>query len=708
MSSLIISAGAWFWEKYWKSVTDKAVGAIKDKWLTFTWKTAAEAYRAKIKKLYGTMQIMGMAESVPLDNIFTDVYLLDQPTAFGRFELEVLERSYADLDAEPSDLDRKNGLGTVVDKNSLFILGKPGAGKTTFLKYIAIKAAEGIIPGKDAENKRIDKVPIFVSLKDWADSNMQLMPYIAERFDICDFPEAQPFVEELLKAGSAIVLFDGLDEVNQKGGRRDKQMRAMKNFMEKYDQTQCLITCRIAAKFYLFQNISYVEIADFTDTQIKIFVGNWFLNKEGAKDEATSSKFLREFYKNENKRLREMARTPLLLTLLCLAFDKTFAIPPRRAALYKEALYVLLKEWDATRRIERDEIYSKLDAAHKENMLAHIAMETFKKNEYFIPQEKLEKLIVEYVENIPPHEIGKSTDGETILKAIEVQHGLFVERAYRIYSFSHLTFQEYFTAQYIVAHAEKGTVTNLVKFHCGDSRWREVFELTASLLPDATQFIKTFRSSLDELLGGDEKLRSLLAWASKRAAFIEADPWMVRLHYLLIDLYYPSLTRSRARPRTLGFSRARDRAHARAQAPASALDLDLDLGRALGRALDPAPERAHIFASHHAHAHHHALALGFNELAKELAAFSLPTDKTTDAEWAKVAAQLRALMMKHRDIGHEWELTEEQEARLGDYLDSTDLLQDCFKVAFIPLDEKKAILNSLYLPPAQAVEGQNA
>jgi predicted NACHT family NTPase len=717
--AVISLVGAWLWEMHARRVADKAVGALKSQWDRFRWKEAAEKYRDKVRNSHGTMQIMGMAEGVPLEDIFIDAYLLDSPTAFGRFGIEHLMQMSADSDVPPPQAERIHGLRLVSEKaqipivekgrrrivekdRNLFILGKPGAGKSTFLQYIAIKAAE----------QTIDKVPIFVSLKAWADSGSELMPFITERFNICDFPDAQPFVEQLLKSGSAMVLFDGLDEVNQKNGQRDRQTRAMKDFIEKYHRTQCLITCRIAANVYFFQSFTYAEIADFTKEQIEIFVRKWFRNKEGVKDEAASNKFLGAFKKNENKRLREIARTPLLLTLLCLAFNKTFTIPPRRAALYRDGLDALLKEWDARRRIERDEIYRKLDSVHKENMLARIAAETFEKNEYFIPQEKLEKLIIDYVENIPPHEAGESTDGETILKAIEVQHGLFVERARKIYSFSHLTFQEYFTAQYIVAYAERGTVTKLVNCHCGDRRWREVFELTASLLPDGTEFMKTFRSRLDELLGDDEKLRSLLIWASEKAASINATPWMVRLHYVFIDLYYPSLTRSSARPRTLDYSRARERAHIRAQASASGLELDLDLGRALGRALDDDPERAHgrveTFNAHHMRAHHRADELGLHNLATELAAFSVPTDSTTNAEWSELATKLRALMMKHRDIGHEWELTEQQEAQLADYLDATDLLRDCFKVAFISPDEMKAILDSLYLPLTQVEDVQNA
>jgi hypothetical protein len=686
--------GAWVWDKYGKSVADKTKDAVKGGWDKFKWNSAAEKYRAKIKNLYGTMQIMGMAEPVPLDDIFADAYMLDKPTAFSRFDIERLKQLTADPEAPPPQAKRVNGLRLVTKKRNLFILGKPGAGKTTFLKYIALQSAE----------QNIDKIPIFISLKEWADSGAELMPFIAERFDICDFPAAQPFVEELLKSGSAIMLFDGLDEVNQESGQRDKQTRAMNNFVEKYDRTQCLITCRLAASDYSFKPFFYVEIADFTEKQIETFVGNWF-RKEGEKDEETCRRFLAEFAKNDNKGLRDLARTPLLLTLLCLAFNETLTFPQRRVEIYEEALDALLKKWDSSRRIKRDEVYRKLSLGHKENMLARIAAETFERNEYFIPQKELERLITDHVKNIPPHDTDEAADGEVILKAIAAQHGIFVERAHGIYSFSHLTFQEYFTAKYIVANAAKGTLTNLVRTHCMDGRWREVFLLTTSLLPDASEFMLTFRRGIDELLEGDKKLNSLLAWADKKSASIQAASWVVRPYYLFVDLYYPSLDRAldRAldlalaldldldRDLDLALARALDRALALARALARALDRALDRARALARALDRARARALDRARD----------LGLNEYAKELSALSIPSDKTSASEWQEFAGKLRALMIKHRDIGHEWNLTGTQAARLANYLNATRLLRDCLELAFMPPDEKKAMLNSLYLSPAQ-------
>jgi hypothetical protein len=688
-TTLAITATAWLWDKYGETVTGKTADAAKGRWDKFKWKAAAEKYREKTIKLYDSMQIMGMAKAVPLDDIFTEAYMLDKPTAFGRFDIEYLKMKSADPDAPP-DAERINGLRLVKEKGNLFILGKPGAGKTTFLKYIAVKAAEQLI----------DKVPILVSLKQWADCGLELMPFIEKRFDICGFPDARAFVEELLTSGSAIVLFDGLDEVNQEGGQRDQQTRWMKEFIEQYDQTQCLITCRIAASDYTFEPFTYVEIADFTESQIETFVGNWFRDKGGEKDEETGDKFLAEFAKADNKGLRDLARTPLLLTLLCLAFNETLTFPQRRVEIYEEALDALLKKWDSSRRIKRDEVYRKLSLGHKENMLARIAAETFERNEYFIPQPALEGLITDYVKNVPPHETREGEDGEAILKAIEAQHGIFVERARAVYSFSHLTFQEYFTAKYAVANAAKGTLKNLVKEHCMDGRWREVFLLTTSLLPDASQFMKTFRRGVDGLLESDEKLRSILSWADKKAASIQAELWIVRPYYLYIELYYPSrnldLDRALSRDSDLALSLYRNRDRDRDRALDLSLSLSLDLAnnqsRGFARDLALASDRAH--------------GLGLHELAKELAALLLPTRRATIAEWQEFADKLRALMIKHRDIGHEWDLTDKQEAQLADYLNATRLLQDCLELAYMLPDEKKAMLNSLYVPLAKAGEGQ--
>lgn len=70
-------------------------------------------------------------------------------------------------------------------------------------------------------------------------------------------------------------------------------------------------------------------------------------------------------------------------------------------------------------------------------------------------------------------------DGELVLNAIAVQQGIFVERAEDVYSFSHLTLQEYLAAQYVI---DNDLVEHLVSKCLADQRWKEVFILVAGLM----------------------------------------------------------------------------------------------------------------------------------------------------------------------------------------------------------------------------------
>jgi len=70
-----------------------------------------------------------------------------------------------------------------------------------------------------------------------------------------------------------------------------------------------------------------------------------------------------------------------------------------------------------------------------------------------LKQKELEQHITDYIRNLP----GANTqlealqfDSAVVLKSIEVQHGLLVERS-REFTPSHLTFHEYFTAEKLLA-----------------------------------------------------------------------------------------------------------------------------------------------------------------------------------------------------------------------------------------------------------------
>ena len=206
---------------------NKVSDATLQQWRDFDRPQAEQAYRDKVVKLYDRVRILGASADVPLGNLFTQLYILDKPTARQRHDLDELRQQHADrVDFQRQLGERTPGMELVKRGQNLFILGKPGAGKTTFLKYITIQAAGGQLP----------RIPIFVSLNYWADSpwgkgdKAALLPFLVEQFDICNFPNAELFVDHLLKEGRALVLFDGLDEVKQEQEQRRRLTRLLQEF----------------------------------------------------------------------------------------------------------------------------------------------------------------------------------------------------------------------------------------------------------------------------------------------------------------------------------------------------------------------------------------------------------------------------------------------------------------------------------------------
>ena len=155
----------------------------------------------------------------------------------------------------------------------------------------------------------------------------------------------------------------------------------------------------------------------------------------------------------KNKQIKELASNPLLLTLLCLEFEDSRSFPADRAELYKRATETLLRKWDDKRQLYRHQVSDQLSVKRKEDLLSQLAFSPFNEKHYFFKQRIVENHIADYIINLPdaPTETEKlHLDSQAVLKSIEAQHGMLVERARGIYSFSHLTFHEYFTARKLI------------------------------------------------------------------------------------------------------------------------------------------------------------------------------------------------------------------------------------------------------------------
>jgi len=472
----------------------------------------------KIQILCSMMRVLEMSQPIDLNQIFTKVNILEKIRGRQRRELSDLLENLPNQDFERFNLgnlleERVPGLAAVERFQKLIILGRPGAGKTTFLKYLAMQC----IARQETEVRQLEQlIPFFITLKDFAEAPGQpdLLSYIQSQFEI-----DSPTVQLILNNGRALILLDGLDEVREND--RSAIMRRIEEFTKysNFHKSKFIITCRLAAAEYNFENFTEVEIADFEDEQISYFVKGWFNSKNNSKQ---ANKFLEKLNYKDNKPIRELAANPLLLTLLCYVFEDSGRFPAQRSELYKEGLDILLKKWDAKRYVERPQPYRTLSLKHKESLLSQIAYLTFTTENYVFRQEKVECKIVDYMLTLSNHHPDEpELNGEVILKSIEAQHGLLVERAKRIYSFSHLTFHEYYVAKHIVANCDPNSMDSpmLRKLmgHLTNRSWREVFLLTSELLEHSNSLLRLMKIEVDRLLTEDPELQAFLRWVDEKA-----------------------------------------------------------------------------------------------------------------------------------------------------------------------------------------------
>jgi len=506
----------------------------------------------------GMMRVLDMERPIKLADIYTSVNILQRIT--GRRSLDISELMQ---NADPEQFarfylgkvqeKRVSGLEAVEKFSKLMILGKPGAGKTTFLKHLAIQCIGGEFQS--------DRVPIFITLKDFAeaDDKPNLLTYIerliampnvgAKHLDNTllsnagsDRPNASP-LHNVLHAGKVLLLLDGLDEVREVD--KGRVVQQVQEFLQRFYENQFVITCRIAAREYTFEQFTEVEIADFDHKQTTEFVNKWF----EAKGELNKAELFLQNLK-KIKPIQELTNSPILLTLLCLVFEDMGSFPYNYAEIYESGTDILLKKWDLKRNIERDQVYKQLSFRRKEELLSQIAYITFEVGNYFFKERAVRTCINQYIQNLPNTvdslELSE-LDSAAILKSIEAQHGLIVERARSIYSFSHLTLHEYFTARYIVMRSDShlkndSALQNLVNY-ITDCRWQRIFLLVSNMLESADNFIFLMKCKIDNSVSKNSKIQDFLGSLSHKssdAAQLSWKPADVRAHFFTRELEYSS------------------------------------------------------------------------------------------------------------------------------------------------------------------------
>jgi NACHT domain len=461
----------------------------------------ASEYVKKYTDRHCQLKVLDMKSPVGLDSIYTKVNF--DPECIQSYQT-IYTRRQDFVKRDSSKKDCRLGMTVANETPYMMVVAGPGMGKSTFLRKVGLEA----LKQGQGEYKHTC-IPVFLELRKCLRDNVNginLQEMIAEEFQNCGLPEYQRYTEELLKKGELLILFDGLDEVPTE--QLGRMTSAIKDFVDRYSKNRFIASCRIAAyrSFQNFSRFTTVEIAKFDESQIQYFIENWFESHERPEWGQECQTRL-----NSDEATRELAQTPLLLTLICIVFLKQGEFPTNRSTLYDKALSILLAEWNTSKGIIWQQLYEGFDTRRMEIMLAEIAHSNFSSNNQFFQKGEIVQQIEQILKEVLPK--GRQTNGKDVLRAVAVQNGLLVERDDDLYSFSHLTIQEFLTAKHI--YENRLDINLTVNDHFCDKRWREVFLLFAGLTK-ADELLLAINKKASNYMA-NTKLQKLLKWVEKVA-----------------------------------------------------------------------------------------------------------------------------------------------------------------------------------------------
>ncbi|WP_299491299.1 NACHT domain-containing NTPase [Acaryochloris sp. IP29b_bin.137] len=468
--------------------------------------------RGQVQAQCGALQSsLDINQPVLLNRVYTGVNFLSELSHQQWLEVSDLQhKSVANAENAALQPSALTSMDILQNQDKIVILGKPGAGKTTFLCHMALECNEG--------RYKPDCIPVFLSLRAFAAQSQEsndstLLNYLHQLWQRCGLDIKQ--VKGLLDRGRVLLLLDGLDEVP--AALSQMVLTQIQQFSEEFYRNQTLITCRIEAQHYHFRGFHYIELADFQQSQVEVFARRYFVatarnSKTGGLTQA--AQFLRQLQQPENQALQNLTASPLLLGLICSVFQQRMSFPTKRAKLYQAGLEILLERWDQARGIQRQTEEFSLSKPETITLLCQIAATTFAEGNYYFEQRQVLNLIADYLQSVSSETVAFETlwsRSAAILKSIELQSGLLVQRAKEVYSFSHLTFQEYLTARKIIATpATLEASLDQLATQVTDSRWREVILLTASLLPNANTFVQKLWVTIKDLINANAEIRDFL------------------------------------------------------------------------------------------------------------------------------------------------------------------------------------------------------
>ncbi|MCL2360896.1 MAG: hypothetical protein FWC73_03660 [Defluviitaleaceae bacterium] len=313
--------------------------------------------------------------------------------------------------------------------NFAIVQGTGGAGKSMLMKHLFL-----------SELETRDFIPVFFELKDInkQDGDYNLIDAIFEGMNILVESTSKAAVKYALERGMFMILLDGLDEID--GNKSKDFTEKLNDFCDKYSLNTVIMSSRPIDDFISFEKFAVLETMPLNKTQAISLI-----EKLEYQDDS-KQKFITALDGELFERHEEFASNPLLLTMMFLTYDEFAEIPETPHLFYERAFETLFIKHDRTKEGYVRKIESGLRSDLFKKVFSTFCCMTYYNNALSFSEGELISILSKVKEEVAKD--GITFDIEKYIRDLTNVVCMLYKEGYT-YSFTHRSFQEYFTAVYL-------------------------------------------------------------------------------------------------------------------------------------------------------------------------------------------------------------------------------------------------------------------